>query len=73
MKPKQSLPKQLRYTVAQFNAEFPNDDAFLEYIKEQRWICERDERTDFAEPEPESARPVPSRVPSRPRRYDAAK
>jgi hypothetical protein len=71
MKPKHSLPRQLRYRVAQFNAEFPSDDAFFEYIKEQRWICERDKRTDFAEPEP--ARPVPSRVPSRPRRYDAAK
>src|SRR6266478_8503353 len=37
MKPKQSIPKHLRYTVAQFNQEFPNDDACLEYIKEQRW------------------------------------
>jgi transposase-like protein len=37
MKPKQSIPKHLRYTVADFNAEFPNDDACLEHIKEQRW------------------------------------
>jgi transposase-like protein len=37
MKPKQSIPKDLRYTVAQFNAEFPSDDSCLEYIKEQRW------------------------------------
>lgn len=37
MKPKQSIPKHLRYTVADFNAEFPNDDACLEYVKEQRW------------------------------------
>jgi transposase len=37
MKPKQSIPKELRYTVADFNAEFPNDDACLEYVKEQRW------------------------------------
>src|SRR6266852_7976129 len=37
MKPKQSIPKDLRYTVADFNAEFPNDDACLEYVKEQRW------------------------------------
>ena len=37
MKPKQSIPKELRYTVADFNREFPNDDACLEYIKEQRW------------------------------------
>jgi transposase len=37
MKVKQSIAKELRYTVAQFNAEFPNDDACLEYVKEQRW------------------------------------
>jgi transposase len=37
MKVKQSIPKHLRYTVADFNAEFPNDDACLEHIKEQRW------------------------------------
>jgi transposase len=37
MKPKQSIPKHLRYTVAEFNAEFPTDDSCLEYIKEQRW------------------------------------
>src|ERR1700752_2939201 len=37
MKPKQSIPKELRYTVAAFNAEFPDDDACLEYVKEQRW------------------------------------
>jgi len=37
MKPKQSIPKELRYTVADFNAEFPSDDSCLEYIKEQRW------------------------------------
>jgi len=37
MKAKQSIPKHLRYTVQQFNAEFPNDDACLEYVKEQRW------------------------------------
>jgi transposase-like protein len=37
MKPKQSIPKELRYTVADFNREFPNDDACLEHIKEQRW------------------------------------
>src|SRR6266852_887124 len=37
MKPKQSIPKALRYTVADFNREFPNDDACLEHIKEQRW------------------------------------
>ncbi len=37
MKPKQSIPKHLRYTVADFNREFPNDDSCLEYVKEQRW------------------------------------
>jgi transposase-like protein len=37
MKPKQSIPKELRYTVADFNREFPNDDACLEHVKEQRW------------------------------------
>lgn len=37
MKAKQSIPKELRYTVADFNAEFPSDNACLEYIKEQRW------------------------------------
>jgi transposase-like protein len=37
MKPRQSIPKELRYTVADFNREFPTDDACLEYIKEERW------------------------------------
>lgn len=37
MKPKQSIPKELRYTVADFNREFPDDDSCLEYVKEQRW------------------------------------
>ena len=37
MKTKQSIPKELRYTVADFNSEFPSDDSCLEYIKEQRW------------------------------------
>ena len=34
---KQSIPAHLRYTVNHFNAEFPDDDACLEYVKEQRW------------------------------------
>ncbi|MGB9336508.1 MAG: IS1595 family transposase [Candidatus Acidiferrales bacterium] len=34
---KQSIPKALRYTVKHFNAEFPNDTACLEYIKERRF------------------------------------
>jgi transposase len=37
MKVKQSIPKELRYTVRNFDREFPNDDACLEYMKEQRW------------------------------------
>jgi transposase-like protein len=37
MKVKQSIPKELRYTVLQFHAEFPNDDSCLEYLKEQRF------------------------------------
>src|SRR5713101_8206522 len=37
MKPKQSIPKELRYTMRDFNNEFPNDTACLEYIKEQRY------------------------------------
>jgi transposase len=46
MKTKQTIPQELRYTVAQFNEEFPNDDACLEYVKEQRWpdgitVCEK--------------------------------
>ncbi len=37
MKPKQSIPRELRYTVRDFDNEFPTDSACLEYIKEQRW------------------------------------
>jgi len=37
MKVKQSIPKHLRYTVRNFDREFPNDDACLEYMKGQRW------------------------------------
>ena len=37
MKTKQSIPKELRYTVRDFNSEFPDDDACLEYIKNERW------------------------------------
>ena len=35
MKVKQSIAKELRYTMRDFNNEFPNDAACLEYIKEQ--------------------------------------
>jgi len=37
MKVKQRIPRALRYTVRDFNKEFPNDTACLEYIKEQRY------------------------------------
>jgi len=33
---KQSIPKELRFTVADFNRQFPDDDACLEYLKEKR-------------------------------------
>ncbi|HXP82870.1 MAG TPA: IS1595 family transposase [Verrucomicrobiae bacterium] len=49
MRVKQSIPKELRYTVRNFDREFPNDDACLEYMKEQRWpggiaYCEKCDR-----------------------------
>ena len=34
---KQCVTADLYYTVADLHREFPNDDACLEYIKEQRW------------------------------------
>jgi transposase len=37
MNRRQTIPKHLRYTVNDFNADFPNDDACLEYIKDQRF------------------------------------
>jgi transposase-like protein len=37
MNRRQTIPKHLRYTVNDFNAEFPNDDACLECIKERRF------------------------------------
>src|SRR5437588_8317926 len=37
MNRRQTIPKHLRYTVNDFNAEFPDNDACLEYIKEQRF------------------------------------
>jgi len=36
-KVKQHIPKELRYSMVDFNKEFPNDAACLEYIKEQRY------------------------------------
>src|SRR5271167_3695793 len=37
MNRRQTIPKHLRYTLDQFKSEFPNDDACLETIKEQRY------------------------------------
>jgi transposase len=37
MKPKQSIPKELRYSVRDFDNEFPSDSACLAYIAEQRY------------------------------------
>jgi len=34
---KQHIPKELRYSMKDFNNEFPNDAACLEYVKEQRF------------------------------------
>src|SRR5437879_7467061 len=34
---KQHIPKALRYTVRDFDKEFPNDDACVNYLMEQRW------------------------------------
>jgi transposase-like protein len=33
---KQSIPRHLRYTVNQFNEQFPDDEACLQWLKEQR-------------------------------------
>jgi transposase-like protein len=37
MNRRQTIPQRLRYTLDQFKAQFPNDDACLETIKEQRY------------------------------------
>jgi transposase len=37
MKPKQSIPKELRYTIQTFNAQFPDNDACLDWLKAERW------------------------------------
>jgi transposase-like protein len=34
---KQSIPKELRYTITDFNRQFPDDAACLEHLKEQRF------------------------------------
>lgn len=37
MNRKQTIPKHLRYTINDFNAQFPDDAACLEHLKEQRF------------------------------------
>jgi len=37
MKPKQSIPKELRLTVEDFHRQFPDDEICLEYLKEKRY------------------------------------
>lgn len=37
MKVKQSIPKHLRFTLADFNAQFPDDSACLDFLKEQKY------------------------------------
>ena len=34
---RQTIPKELRFTVEDFHKRFPDNDACLEYLKEQRW------------------------------------
>lgn len=34
---RQTIPEHLRYTINHFNAQFPNDDACLEFLKEKRF------------------------------------
>jgi transposase len=46
MNRRQTIPKHLRYTINDFNREFPTDDACLEHLKEQRFpggiaFCEK--------------------------------
>ena len=37
MNRRQTIPKHLRYTIQDFNRQFPTDDACLEHLKEQRF------------------------------------
>src|SRR5260370_25928937 len=37
MNSRQTIPKHLRYTIMDFNREFPDDAACLEHLKEQRF------------------------------------
>src|SRR5437667_11167994 len=49
MNRRQTIPKHLRYTIMDFNRQFPDDDSCLEHIKEQRFpkgvaYCEKCKR-----------------------------
>jgi transposase len=37
MKPTQSIPKHLRYTIESFNKQFPDNDSCLDWLKAERW------------------------------------
>src|ERR1043166_1302386 len=37
MKRRQTIPKHLRYTIQDFNRQFPTDESCLEHLKEQRF------------------------------------
>lgn len=37
MNRRQTIPRHLRYTITDFNRQFPDDDACLEHLKEQRF------------------------------------
>jgi len=37
MKVKQSIPKHLRFTIKDFNAQFPDENTCLEFLKEQKY------------------------------------
>jgi len=37
MNRRQTIPKHLRFTVNDFNAKFPDNEACLEFLKEKRW------------------------------------
>jgi hypothetical protein len=37
MNRRQTIPKHLRYTIDDFNRQFPNNDACIEHLKEQRF------------------------------------
>jgi len=37
MNRRQTIPQELRFTVEDFHRRFPDNDACLEYLKEQRW------------------------------------